>query len=341
MDFSFAPFLDVDTLFFRQSVLAFVLFLQMILGMVLPGQGHAPPHTIWFSQRLLASLSQKLNRPGRSKGALRMRGFLSFLFILLVAWGLARLTIVAAYNIPYGWLISVFIVWGAVNVLVPWRSLRVLINAKNLKALPSLRQGLSDLTDLQFSKSDPHTVARGSIEFTAFTALKFLAAPVLFYMIFGIYGLLLYTFLSFPPHGVEFGHQRQDVFFRWFYAAQNLLDLIPARLTAAVMYVAALLTPTAHPQYLARTVFDGAQKWPGMAYGTLMKAMAGAVNVSLGGGVVYRDGQKILYPWVGPKDASAKAVLADIKRAFVLHVFMTVLIFLGLLVSIVYSQQSL
>lgn len=335
MDFSFSPFLDVDTYFFRQSVLAVVLFLQIILGMVLPGQGHTQPHTVWFSQKLLASLSHKLNRAGRSKGALKTRGLLAFLFVLLVAWGLARLSIIAAYQIPYGWLVSVLIVWGAVNILVPWRALRVLINAPDLKSLPRLNAGLKDLTDLEFSKTDPHTTARGAIEYAGFTSLKFLVAPVFFYLFFGIYGLMFYVFITFPPHGIEFGHQRSQVFFRLFQAGQNVFDFVPARITAFVMYLAAILTPTAHPGLLFNTVFDGAQKWPGIAYGSVVKAIAGAVNVSLGGGLIYRDSDKIIYPWVGPKEASAKAVLADIKRAFVLMVFMTVLIFLALLITIV------
>ncbi len=335
MDFALAPFLDIDTVFFRQSVLAVVIFLQVVLGMILPGQGHTPPHTVWFAQKLYASLSHKLNRPGRSNGTLKVRGIIAVAFLVFVAWGLARLSIITAYALPYGWLLSVFIVWGAVNVIVPWRVLRGMMNVQSLDKVKASAKALADLTDLKLSAQDNHTIARSAVEYAGFSFLKFLVAPALFYLVFGVYGLMAYTFLAMPMHGISFGHRRHPAFYMLMDGIQTLVDYIPARLAAFVLFLSAILTPTARPASLMHVAFDGAQKWPGAIYGVIVKSMAGANNISLGGGLKYRDGTKILYPWVGPKDATAKAGLDDIKRSFVLHVIGTIIIFLGLLISIV------
>lgn len=329
MPFSFAPFIEIDTEFFRLSVLAVIMVFQIILGVLLPGQSHRPPHTHWFAQSLLAALSDKLNRPNRSKGSLKVRGFLSFMFMLLVAWSIARMATVLALNVQFGWLIMPFLVWGAVNVIVPWRMMRGLIAQKTPDDLLKNSAALSDLTGLSFKGQDGHTVARASVFYGAFSLLRYMVAPMLFYAVFGIMGLMLYVFASVSFR--KFDVYLYGPFARLFVVSENLLDFVPARLTAMILYFAAFITPTGHPQKSLHCVYDGAQKFPGLSLGTVFKSYAGACDVSLGGAIVYKDSAKILLPWIGPNGASAQAGIAEVKRGFLLHVYATIFVLLGIL----------
>lgn len=332
MSFSFAPFIDIDSSFFRLSLLAVVLVFQIILGVILPGQSHKPPHVHWFAQSLLAALSSKLNRPNRSKGSLKIRGLLAFIFMTVVGWSVGRMAEIISLTVSYGWVIVPFLVWGCVNVIVPWRMMRGLIAQDSPQAVLKHSKALSDLTHISFKGQDGHTAARAGVMYMAYSFLRFLATPVLFYAFFGIIGLMAYVFVSASVKGMDY--YLYNPFFRLFVLMENLMDFIPARLSAAVLYFSAYITPTARPQKSLVTVFDGAQKFPGISLGTVFKSYAGACDTSLGGAVVYKDGSKVLLNWLGAKNASAKAGVAELKRAFLLHVYGSVLILLILLLTI-------
>ncbi len=329
MPFSFAPYLDFESSFFKLSLLALILVLQIILGIILPGQSHKPPHMHWFAQRLLAALSQKLNRPNRSKGSLKIRGLLSFLFMALVAWSIARMAEVLAYSVEYGWALIVFLVWGTVNIMVPWRAMRGLIAQKTPYEILRKADALSDLTGFSFKEQDGHTVARAGVFYAGYSMLRYLVAPVLFYYFLGLMGMMFYLFLSASEKPLDV--YLVTPFTRFFALFENILDFIPARLSCFVLYIAAFITPTAHPQQMLKMIFDGGQKFPGLSLSVIFKGFTGAVHTSLGGAVVYQSGQKILLPWIGPKAASAQAGVAEIKRAFLLHIYCTVLVLLLIL----------
>ena len=335
MPFTFEPFIEVSGVFFQASLVSVILLLQFILGVALPGQSHRPPFVWWFAGRMGQILKGKLDRPGRGERSLFIRGILALVFMTMVAWGLATLGRAAALTLPYGWCVIVILVWGSINLTVPWRLLRGLAAVPDLNKLPQNTAALSDLTNMDFSKADAHTIARGALMYTAWALCRYMVAPVMAYILFGSMGLMIYVFAFSPVCDIDFGARPRQRFLRPFYLVQSIFDFIPARITAAVIYIAAILTPTAHPAYCLNVVFDGAQKFPGVNFGTVLKAFSGAVNVSLGGGVLYRDGLRLVYPWFGPAEASAKADVTDIKRGFGIHIYSFALVFLGVLICLI------
>jgi|GEM_PF-981787 adenosylcobinamide-phosphate synthase len=334
MPFSHMQFIETQSLFFYVSVLTAVLIAQFVLGVLLPGQSHRPPLVWWFAQRLMDALGQKLNRSNRSPKALFVRGFLTLGFMLIVGWSMAVLVRNITILLPYGWLGIIVLVWGSVNIITVWRMLRGVTAVENLDDLPRKAGALADLTGLNLKTSDPHTVARAALLYTCRSLSIYVVGPVLALVSFGLVGLMLYVFTLSTGREIDFGIRPKSFFFKPFYMLQALFDLIPSRITAALICLAAIITPTAHPRQALHVVFDGSQHFPGLNFGAPLKAFAGAVGASLGGGLNYQSGAQVVYPWIGHENATARATLADVKRGFVLHIYVTVFVILALLIGL-------
>lgn len=336
MSFAQIPYIEIHTPFFYISVLLLVLIGQFLLGVLLPGQSHRPPWVWWFAQNLTEALRQKLDRPNRTKNALRVRGGISLAFILLVAWGIATLSFRISESVPYGWISMLLLVWGSVNIMTVWRLLRGITAIEDLKTLPRNKKtdALSDLTGLVLKTSDPHTVARAALLYTCRALSLFVVGTVMAFALFGPVGLMFYVFIMSTGREMDFGKRPRSAFFLPLYMFQVVVDFIPARITALLIYVAAIITPTARPGQSLQVVFDGSQRFPGLNFSVPIKAFAGATGASLGGGLNYQSGDQVVYPWIGHETATAKASLAEVKRGFVLHIYATVFVILALLIGL-------
>lgn len=335
MPFLQYAYIQTGSDFFNWTVLAAVLLIQIVFGLVTPGQSHTPPYLWWFAQSLTKALAAKLDRKNRGESALFIRGALSLGFLLIVAVSTVRLSDILQTRMDFGWFVIPALVWGSINVTVPWRALRNMIGAKDLKSLSKQANGLSDLTGVRFKSSDPHTVARTAILFACVSFVRYVVAPVMIFGFFGVPFLVLYVFVAAGVGSDFVGVEGKHNYSKLRRLVVTLVEFIPARIAAFYIYLSSILTPTGHPKACLENMFDGSQSFKGASLSFAIKSFAGAAGVSLGGGLTFKDGGKISRPWVGHKSATAKAEIADIKRAFVLHVFACVFVLLTLLFMIV------
>ena len=331
MPFSFVPFLNIETDFFILSALALVIFAQMVLGVVLPRRANGAPFMVWAAQTVLRTLSHKLNRTGRTRGSLIVRGVMAYVFLALVAWSITRLAVIISYTVPYGWVLTLVLVWGCFGVRQLWQNLRLVTAAPTLSALKKRKADIAKITGMVDPKNDPHTLARGVIMYAGYAILKHVVAPAVVFSVFGLLGLMFYVLLCTAPVPVDMGRLRKTPYFGLFHITHSLVDFIPARITGLFIVIAGVLTPTASPLKSLQALYSADQPFPSMVFGHVAKAMAGGCNTSLGGAVTYRDDLAIapqLYPWVGPKKASAMADMVTLKRAFGLVIMVTLLCFI-------------
>jgi len=96
----------------------------------------------------------------------------------------------------------------------------------------------------------------------------------------------------------------------------DVLNVIPARLSALIFAAAAVFVPTANPKTAIKTAMRDAKKHRSFNAGWPEGAVAGALGLALAGPRTYGT-EIITDDWMG--DGRAKATHKDIKRALYLY----------------------
>lgn len=270
------------------------------------------PHPVVLLGRLVDSLDRRLNKPTRPEASRRRRGVVTLVIVVVFVGALGWLLQTFAVNAPGASPLALLVVW----TLIAQRSLadHVRAVAKGLETggLPAGRKAVSQIVGRDPDRLDVHGVSRAAIESCAENFSDAVVAPVFWYVIGGLPGMMIYKAVNtldsmighMNPHYRSFG---------WASARfDDLLNLIPARLSGMILTLASLFVPGANPWRAARTMIRDARKHRSPNAGWPEAATAGALGLALAGPRVY-PGHSVNDPWVG--DGRAMATAADIRRA--------------------------
>ena len=254
------------------------------------------PHPAVLMGRAVAALDARLNDRTRVAGVLAVT--------ILVACALVLGLTIAA--LP-GWWAEVLV--GA--VMIAQRSLVQHVQA----VADALRLSVSDgrsavamIVGRDVSDMDGAAVARGAIESAAENLSDGVIAPVFWFMIAGLPGLLTYKAINTADSMIGYRTEKYENF-GWAAARlDDVVNWIPARITALLIWAVAPNRATwgaiRRDAALHRSPNAG---WP-------EAAMAPALGVSLSGPRSY-DGQVRNFPWVHPngrKDAGPEDINAAV-----------------------------
>lgn len=263
----------------------------LILGLLLDAIFGEPrilwdrlPHPAVLMGRFVALADQRWNRGAK----LRLRGTLVALGFLLAGLGI-------------GWLIQVLPDHGLLEVL----TIAVLVAQKSLvehvrAVAAALRQSLANgratvamIVGRDTEQMTAHDVSRAAIESAAENLSDGVVAPVFWYLLLGLPGLVAYKLINTADSMI--GHMTPRYReFGWASARlDDVLNLIPARLTA-------LLIALTHGWVDAAPILRDAPKHRSPNAGWPESALAPVLNVALSGPRSY-NGQRKDYPWVWPE----------------------------------------
>jgi adenosylcobinamide-phosphate synthase len=241
------------------------------------------PHPAILMGRTVGWIDKRFNRGDH----LRYRGALSFGALVLGA-GI------------FGWLLCDLpgpfaeIIVGA--ILLAQKSLaqhvQAVADALRLSVADG-RRSVAMIVGRDTGQMDGPAIARGAIESAAENLSDGVIAPAVWFLLFGLPGLLIYKITNTADSMIGHRTPRHEEF-GWAAARfDDLLNLIPARLTAALIWL------TTRP----------AQAWPGIIAdarrhrspnaGWPEAAMARVLNVALSGPRSYA-GQRADFPFVHP-----------------------------------------
>jgi adenosylcobinamide-phosphate synthase len=264
-------------------ILALALVLDALLGEPDWLWRHLP-HPAALMGRLIATLDRRFNRPPDAK----LAGLLMTIALVTFAGTL-------------GWLIHLIPDYGllellTVAILLAQRSL-----VDHVRAVATgLRRSLDDgkravalIVGRDIAPMRGPDVARGAIESAAENLSDGVIAPAFWYLVGGLPGLLVYKMANTADSMV--GHltpRHRD--FGWASARwDDLLNLIPARLTA-------LLIALSHGWTDPGPVLRDAPKHRSPNAGWPESVLAPILNVALAGPRSY-NGVMTDYPWVWPE----------------------------------------
>jgi adenosylcobinamide-phosphate synthase len=296
---------------------AFAVAIEACLGYP-QGLFHVIGHPVTWTGRLIALADDRLNHDDRSFATRRALGFASLFLLLSIAGGVAYLLGRWIAGLKLSQPVSLALTALIASSLIAQRSLHahVLAVAEALgTGLAAGRAAAAKIVGRDVAKLDEAGVARAAIESLAENFSDAVVAPAFWLALGGLPGGACYKAINTADSMVGHRTQRHAAF---GFAAAKLDDFVnfcPARLSAALVVIAAWFAPKTSARAAWRTMKRDGRGHPSPNAGWPEAAFAGALELRLGGPRVYGE-VKTDDAWIGSgKEASAK----DILRALALY----------------------
>ncbi len=256
------------------------------------------PHPAVIMGGAVAALDRNLNR-----GAFRRRKGIFAAAILVIVPGLVGLLL---QSLPGAGAIEILLV----AILLAQRSLsdHVRAVADGLRlSLPAGRRAVARIVGRDTRDLDAPAIARATIESAAENFSDGVVAPMFWYLVFGLPGIIAYKAINTADSMIGYKTERHRDFGMAVARLDDVLNWVPARLSAMVI-AAAHFRPDAW-RYIRRDAplhRSPNAGWPEAAF-------AVCLGVSLAGPRSY-GGQTSEFPWVYPEGRRMPSA-ADIDRA--------------------------
>jgi adenosylcobinamide-phosphate synthase len=274
------------------------------------------PHPVVLAGRAIAFFDRKLNRESRSAASRRERGIVT---VAVLVGGAALLGLIVE-RICRGSLVGATFEVVTIAVLVAQRSLyeHVAAVAAALAdgGLDGGREAVRHIVGRDPMSLDAHGVARAAIESLAENFSDGVVAPVFWYLLLGLPGLLAYKMANTLDSMI--GHRTPHYrAFGWAAARlDDVLNTVPAPLSGVLLAAASVFAKNGRPgRALAIMLRDG-RKHHSPNAGWPESAIAGALGLALAGPRRYPEGL-VADPWLG--DGTARAEVTDIMRGLQLY----------------------
>lgn len=260
-----------------------------------------------------AAFARRLDRPDRTLRTRRMRGVLVLFLIAGFAGAAAWVIADLAGRVPPLRILEVLVLIWLMGVRRTWSQLRAA--ARNAPDDPA---------------RDPHRVRRDAIEAAARGFLDHVAGPAVWYLAMGLPGAVVYAVAAGPVGRTPLQKPlERDGFAMAFQRLHILMGWVPAWIAAALIALAAVLTPRARLRNALREIAAHVRR---PMTGAPAAAMAGALDLALAGPAPGEAAR----PWLGR--GRARATGTDISRAAYVYAVACLLMLTG---SAVLAQFSL
>ena len=281
-----------------------------------PGPFGVLPHPVRLIGALIAWLERRLNDAGRSDGMRRRRGVLAVLIVCGLCAASGWAVAAAARQVPAAILVELALVVSLLAQRSLFDHVRAVARALRGGGVEAGRGAVGHIVGRDVRVLDEHGVARAAIESCAENFSDGVVAPVFWYALAGLPGLLVYKAANTLDSMI--GHRSERYLaFGWAAARlDDLLNLIPARLAALLLTAAAALMPAASGRRALTVMRRDARGHRSPNAGWPEAAAAGALGLALGGPRRYGD-DVVSEPWLG--DGRTEANPEDIERMLRLY----------------------
>jgi adenosylcobinamide-phosphate synthase len=272
-------------------------------------------HPVMWIGGLINFCEERLNTPDRNDAKRRLAGVvalgLMLVSVLVITVGIR--TILSWF--PFGWLVEMLLATS----LLAQKELGRAVGAVADRLRTSLaagREAVSHIVGRDPDALDEAGVARAAVETLAESTSDGVVAPWFFLVLLGLPGIALYKAVNTADSMI--GH-RNARYLHYGWAAARLDDVLnwlPARLTAVLIVAACFFVPGASPSAAWAMARRDARKHDSPNAGWPEAAFAGALALRLGGPRTYGGEVHDL-----PAFGEGKAALgpSDILRALLLY----------------------
>ncbi|MEA3361898.1 MAG: adenosylcobinamide-phosphate synthase CbiB, partial [Thermodesulfobacteriota bacterium] len=285
------------------------LFLDFLIG-----DPRWLPHPVKGIARLALWLEDLL----RQRFSLRIAGIIALLLVVTISTGLAWLCCYLATVIHplFGDLVSILFLTTCFAMQDLRQHALTVYRALSVKDLPQAQHKVAMLVGRDTENLDEAEIARATIESVAENTVDGVTAPLLFALIAGAPGAILYKTINTLDSTWGYKNER---YLQFGWAAARLDDLanfLPARISALLVPLAAKLTGQNSGQSW-RIFRRDRRNHPSPNGGQIESAFAGALAIQLGGKISY-GGKMSFRPCLG--NPVEKLIPKKIKAALRLMV---------------------
>lgn len=278
--------------------------------------------------RFILRYDGKLNKDKRDTATRLYRGIV-LLMMLGFGVGLAWLALSSLHRAWSG-AIYIEILWLALMLPISADAGRAygidsLLRRKHVAAAAEALQRWRPATALP---ADAHSIARRSIEALCEDVSRHAVAVALWYVLLGFPAALWVAVVSRLDARIGHESDRYRAFGWAASAMQAVLQWPACRLTALLVVLASVLVPKGRPLRALHIAHRDRKKIQPLHEGWVLASVAGALGVSLAGPRRVADSIR-RDAWVGT--GTAKADIADLRRAIWLYAMACLLMWLGVM----------
>jgi hypothetical protein len=307
-----------DRAFLALAGLALALFIDSMRGLIFRHNADPRPPLERIADALLYVPAFRLNRAGRSDGALIMRGVLVLVIGCVLFFSVIGGAFALARAHAQGGLFLAVLVALSTTATGWFFPLRALAKAVGDAKAPRPYLVLSRATYSNLVTLDEGGLIRVAVTAALRSLILRTAAPIVLFVLFGwqilaVYWPILLVALAMGRDGTG----------RAFAAVANMLAsvllIIPTLLLFPVI-LAALFFSAGSSFFRALPGFFNLKAWPSFLQGGLpLLIIAYAMKLTLGGPRQDRAGVPVPAPWIGPGSGTAKLEPRDIGRVLYLQ----------------------
>jgi adenosylcobinamide-phosphate synthase len=285
-------------------------------------------HPVEWSGALLTKLEALLYDSEAEPLQARLRGLVALLVLLFTLVVPAVLIGSLLANFKFGWIIDALLA----TTLIAQHSLYEHVSAVGRGLDTSLvegRKAVAKIVGRDPAALDESGVVKGTLESLAENTSDGIVAPVLWYALLGLPGIVAYKAINTADSMI--GHKSERyLYFGWAAARfDDLINLPASRLTGLLFAAAAAWNDSERGKIAVQAMWRDASKHQSPNAGWPESALAASLGVKFGGPRSY-TGTRVDLPWMG----EGREVLNrdDIRKG--LRLYGTVLTFLFFLLAL-------
>jgi len=239
-------------------------------------------HPVIWQGWVISQLEMRLNTQRFGKRDGRLRGLAMLALLLGITLAVAAPITLACRLLPFGWVVEALLATTLLAQKELGRAVRAVADGLT-RSLHDGRAAVSHIVGRDPQQLDEAGVARAAVESLAESASDGVVAPLFWLLLLGLPGIAVYKAINTADSMV--GHRTdRHIHFGWASArTDDIVNWVPARLTALLFAGAAFAVRGADPERAWSTALRDASKHDSPNAGWPEAALAGALGFSLGG----------------------------------------------------------
>ena len=288
------------------------------------------PHPVVLIGKGIELLTRALNRQSLPRTTRIGLGALCTLAVVAVAGGIGTALHALLSNLPFGWIAEGLIA----SSLLAFRGLYDAVRAvaRGLgESLGAARTAVSHIVGRDPASLDRAGVARAAAESAAENFSDGFVAPVFWFLLLGLPGLLAYKAVNTLDSMIGHKNARFEAFGKAAARLDDGVNFLPARLAGLLFVLAALILPAASAGGAWRAMLRDAPRHRSPNAGWQEAALAGALGLALAGPRRY-GGQVVEDHWMG--DGRREVTAEDLARVLDLYLAAGALLFAAVMAGL-------
>lgn len=291
------------------------------------------PHPVVLIGKLISWLDHLLNRPDKTDSQRRTGGVFALVLILFSSLILGVLLHLTAQAIPYGYLLEILIGFTLIAQRSLYDHVAAVRDGLAKDGLEGGRKAVAMIVGRDPRTLDEAGVSRAAIESCAENFSDGVVAPVFWFVVLGLPGLIAYKAINTADSMIGHKNERYRDF-GWASARfDDLVNLPASRLSGLLISLSAPIVGGS-PIAALKAIWRDADKHRSPNAGWPEAAMAGALNIALAGPRVY-PGYRVDDPFMN--ETGLHSITRE-EISFALKILLASCTILSLLVLIITSS---